>query len=80
MNIQTGDVQMHNAVFNAVQHATWLIVVNKVLHDSRGNGSQSVSLDVGLQTLQEGALRNDIRSKALVDPTKQHIPDGKRTW
>ncbi len=42
MNVQTGDVEMHNAPLDVLQQALGLVVVHEVLHDDRRYGDELV--------------------------------------
>lgn len=75
--VQAGDVQVYDAPLQAVHHAAVVVVGQQVPHDGRGQVTQAVGHNVGLQRLQEDALSHCVLHQARVQLLKQQVPAGR---
>ena len=74
MNIETCDVEVHDASFDRLQQLPLFVMPHKVLHDGRRDVGQLVAKDIRLKTLEEYGSSDRVAAELVIDPAEENVP------
>ena len=73
VNVETGDVEADDALFDVSQHSSKAEVLDKVLHDGGSDVLQTTSHDVRRQVFQHQPHRRFVPQQCFVNGAEQQV-------
>ena len=77
MNVETRDVEVHDASFDRLQQLPLFVMPHEVLHDSGCDASQLVAHYVRLKTLEKCRSSDRVAAKLVIDPAEENVPSNE---